>query len=104
MTAAPIPLSSLAGLKRFLATGPTLTLVTFQRSGVDVPNANLGVARRVVEANTVGFALAVMDGGPASYLNWPKAAELTFIGDRGDVVGFRIDLGTLRMTYMFGAI
>ncbi len=103
-------LSSLASLKKYLATKPLLTLVDCRPANpaLDHPerprNKMLNVERRVVEVTSRHFALAVAGGDP-SYLSWPKAKEITFVSndpDSYDTTGFVITIKDgLRLTYRF---
>lgn len=69
----------LAYLKRTLKAGAQLQLVAFSFNDKPAPHKYLNVVRNVVAPNTVGFGL-VDPADPAqrvSYLDWPKAKDLT---------------------------
>jgi len=101
-------LNSLASLKRFLSTKPTLGLVTYKVRGEPANHKFLGIPRQVVHAGSKDFALGNPDNAATwSYMSWPKAHELTTIeAYDGEGVhaplftnAFKIETGCLSLTY-----
>jgi hypothetical protein len=93
---------TIAALMRALTVGRVVTLTAFAFKGNPSYNKWKGMPRTVRENNTVGFALSPANQPDAScwsYLDWPKAAELTRLDDQGFAI-VRADGPTL--TYTFG--
>lgn len=64
---------TLKDLKEAVAKASHITLVN-----TDKPHKFLNIKRKIRQVNTVGFSSAPDEGSEASYLDWPKASELTF--------------------------
>ncbi len=71
-------LSSLADLKRHMATRPSLTLTAFLFNGKPASHKYLGTTRAVVLCRSKDFALGTGPENEPSCMNWPKANEVTF--------------------------
>jgi len=87
-------MSTLADLKKFIKTNPTLTLVGHKRKNtsgdwVEMPHPNLNKPRTVVRSNTVEMTFS--DG---CKLYWPKASQLSWGMD-----GIVICLEHVQLTY-----
>lgn len=73
-----------ADLRRLLESKPLLTLVEFSINGQPRPHKFLNLARRVHQVRSKDFLIAC-EGSEPSYMNLPKAGELSDAPD-----GFRI--------------
>lgn len=100
-------ISSLAALKRHLATKPNVTLVRWQVLGRDTQHKNIGVSRKVEEVDSVGFGLGG-ENGNISYCEWPKARDLVILNElvgtpaREKTIGFRVTYERASsLTYLF---
>ena len=86
-------------LKRNLIAGSQLQLIAFSFKDKPAPHKYLNVVRNVVAPNTVGFGL-VDPADPeqrVSYLDWPKAKELTISGGN---CTFDISSDNVGLTYL----
>lgn len=85
-------MKTLKDLKAAVANAAYMTI-----TDTDKQHKYLNVKRRVHHVNTVGFGLEPLEGGRISYLDWPKASELTFYP--GEPNSFRIDCEHVMLAY-----
>ena len=91
------PIKTLVAFKEFIATKPTLCLISYKINGNEAPHKFRGVRRKISVCNTTGFALAT-DDGPGSYIVWPRMKELSII-DNEDGRYFTISGEVITLTY-----
>lgn len=84
--------------KKFIATKPTLELVSYKINDNESPHPYRNVIRGVVTCNSVGFSL-VDSNGKESFTNWPKASELTVFYDTKNAMIFYKKFGHIALGY-----
>ena len=75
------PIKTLVAFKEFIATRPTLCLISYKINGIECEHKFKGIHRKVSICNTAGFSLA-SDDGPGSYIVWPRMKDLSVIDNK----------------------
>lgn len=87
--------NSLKDFKELIPIGQKLRLVYAAHNGETDPHHKLlNLLREVIEKRTKDLVFKMLEGekaGQLSYLEWPKAKEITFLCDDRGFYGFRID-------------